>query len=126
MKTKLTLLVIEDEASVQAFLRTALERNGYDVVMANSGEEGLKLLQEREFGGIVSDMRTPGGVDGEDVHTWLTAHRPHLVSRMLFVTGDIVNEDTLKTLKNTGVPCIEKPFRVHELVNAVKEVVEKK
>ena len=125
MKTKLTLLVIEDEASVQSFLRTALERNGYEVVMASSGEEGLQLLQQREFGGIVSDMRTPGGVDGEDVHTWLAANRPHLVSRMLFVTGDIVNEDTLQTLKNTGVPCIEKPFRLHEWVNAVKEVVEK-
>jgi hypothetical protein len=41
------------------------------------------------------------------------------------VTGDIVNEETMQTLRRTGVPCIEKPFRVQELVNAVKEVMDK-
>jgi len=121
----LPLLVIEDEASVQAFLRAALERNGYQIVLATSGEEGLQLLKEREFSGIVSDMRTPGEVDGADVHEWLQAHRPEMVKRMLFVTGDIVNEETMQTLRRTGVPCIEKPFRVQEFVNAVKEVMEK-
>jgi DNA-binding NtrC family response regulator len=121
----LPLLVIEDEASVQAFLRAALERNGYQIVLATSGEEGLRLLKEREFSGIVSDMRTPGEVDGADVHEWLQANRPEMVKRMLFVTGDIVNEETMQTLRRTGVPCIEKPFRVQELVNAVKEVMDK-
>lgn len=121
----LPLLVIEDEAAVQAFLRAALERSGYQIVVATSGEEGLRLLKEREFSGIVSDMRTPGEVDGADVHEWLQANRPEMVKRMLFVTGDIVNEETMQTLRRTGVPCIEKPFRVHELVSAVKEVMEK-
>lgn len=121
----LPLLVIEDEAAVQAFLRAALERSGYQIVVATSGEEGLQLLKEREFSGIVSDMRTPGEIDGADVHEWLQANRPEMVKRMLFVTGDIVNEETMQTLRRTGVPCIEKPFRVHELVSAVKEVMEK-
>ena len=121
----LPLLVIEDEAAVQAFLRAALERSGYQIVVATNGEEGLKLLQEREFSGIVSDMRTPGDVDGADVHDWLQANRPEMVKRMLFVTGDIVNEETMQTLRRTGVPCIEKPIRVHELVSALKEVMEK-
>lgn len=124
-KVPMRLLVIEDEVSVQAFLRAALERSGYEIVMAASGEEGLRLLQQIEFGGVVSDMRTPGEVDGADVHAWLKENRPELVKRMLFVTGDIVNEETMNTLRRTGVPCIEKPFRVNELVSAVKEVVEK-
>jgi DNA-binding NtrC family response regulator len=125
MNKMLPLLVIEDEAAVRSFLRTALERSGYEIIVASSGEEGLRLLQQREFRGVVSDMRTPGEVDGEDVHAWIKENRPELLRRMLFVTGDIVNEETMKTLKNTGVPCIEKPFRVHELVSAVKEVVER-
>jgi DNA-binding NtrC family response regulator len=125
MRNKVTLLVIEDEISVQAFLRTALERSGYEIVVASTGEEGLALLKQKEFGGVVSDMRTPGSIDGEDVHSWLKVNRPELVKRMLFVTGDIVNEATAQTLKNTGIPCIEKPFRVHELLSAVREVLEK-
>jgi DNA-binding NtrC family response regulator len=125
MKHAIKLLVIEDEASVQSFLRAALERSGYQIVMASSGEEGLKLLQQHEFVGVVSDMRTPGEVDGADVHEWIKQNRPEMVKRMLFVTGDIVNEETAQILRRTGVPCIEKPFRVNELVSAVKEVMEK-
>jgi CheY-like chemotaxis protein len=123
MTPKLPLLVIEDEAPVQAFLRAALERNGYRIVMAASGAEGLQMLKQESFLGVVSDMRTPGGVNGDDVHAWLKENRPELVTKVLFITGDIVNEETMKTLQKTGVPCIEKPFRVQELVSAVKKVL---
>ena len=120
---KLPLLIIEDEPSVQVFLRTALERDGFRTVVAASGTEGLRLLQQQNFGGVISDMRTPGSVNGGDVHSWLASNRPELVSKMLFITGDIVNEETTEILRKTGVPCIEKPFRVHELLAAVKQVI---
>jgi DNA-binding NtrC family response regulator len=120
---RLPLLIIEDEPSVQVFLRTALERDGFRIVMAASGTEGLRLLQQQEFEGVISDMRTPGGVNGGDVHAWLSSNRPQLVGKMLFITGDIVNEETTEILRRTGVPCIEKPFRVQELLTAVKQVV---
>ena len=123
MAEKLPLLIIEDEPSVQVFLRTALERDGFRTVMASSGTEGLRLLQQQTFSGVISDMRTPGGVNGGDVHTWLSSNRPELVAKMLFITGDIVNEETTEILKRTGVPCIEKPFRVQELLAVVKQVI---
>ena len=119
----LPLLIIEDEPSVQVFLRTALERDGFRTVLAASGTEGLRLLQQQEFRGVISDMRTPGGVNGGDVHTWLSSNRPALVTKMLFITGDIVNDETTEILRRTGVPCIEKPFRVQELLAAVKQVL---
>lgn len=121
----LPLLVIEDEASVQAFLRTALERHGFQLVLANSGAEGLRILQAgtQEFAGVISDMRTPGGVTGADVHSWLKQNRPDLAGKLLFITGDIVNEETAQILQSTGVPCIEKPFRVMELLAAIKKVM---
>jgi len=64
------------------------------------------------FLGVVSDMRTPGGVDGGQVHAWIARHRPDLASRIIFITGDIANEETVATLHQTGAPCVEKPFRV--------------
>ena len=121
---QLPVLVIEDEAAVQSFLRAALERNGIQIVMANSGAEGLELLKAQSFRGVISDMRTPGGVSGDDVHTWLMENRPELLPRMLFITGDTVNEETMKTLRRTGVPCIEKPFRVQELMTVIRQVLE--
>ncbi len=118
----LPLLLIEDERSVMDFIRMALERNGYSCRTANSGAEGLKLLESGRFSGIISDMRTPGGVSGADVHAWILTHRPELKERMLFITGDTVNEETMKALNATGVPYIEKPFRVQQFIGTVEKI----
>ncbi len=121
----LPVLVIEDEPAVMGFVRACLERAGYNVVEAASGVEGLARLQDREFLGVVSDMRTPGGVDGADVHAWITQHRPELVCRVVFITGDIVNEETAATLRRTGAPYVEKPFRVQQLLSIVEKTLGK-
>ena len=118
----LPLLLIEDERSVMDFIRTALERNGYACRAASSAAEGIRALETGRFSGIISDMRTPGGASGADVHAWIVAHRPELKERMLFITGDTVNEETMKALQNTGVPYIEKPFRVQELIKTVERI----
>jgi len=118
----LPLLLIEDERSVMDFIRVALERHGYACTTANSAAEGIRLLENGGFAGIISDMRTPGGASGADVHEWILAHRPQLRDRMLFITGDTVNEDTMNTLVRTGVPYIEKPFRVTELMVTVEKI----
>ncbi|MBV9074181.1 MAG: response regulator [Acidobacteria bacterium] len=114
------LLVIEDETAVMSFLRAALERNGYEIVTASSGAEGLKLLETGSYVGVISDMRTPGGITGADVHAWIRAHRPELLHRILFITGDTVNQETMAILQKTGAPCIEKPFRVAQLLKSVE------
>ncbi|HVH87036.1 MAG TPA: response regulator [Terriglobales bacterium] len=120
---KLPLLVIEDEAAVMSFLRAALERNGYRIVGASSGAEGLKLLESGSYMGVISDMRTPGGVTGADVHAWIRANRPELSHRILFITGDTVNQETMAILQQTGAPCIEKPFRVAQLLKSVETLI---
>jgi|SRR6185312_6052330 len=121
--SKLPLLVIEDEAAVMSFLRAALERNGYCIVGAASGAEGLKLLENGNYMGVISDMRTPGGVSGADVHSWIRAHRPELSQRILFITGDTVNQETMSILQQTGAPCIEKPFRVSQLIKSIETLL---
>lgn len=119
------VLLIEDEPGVMAYVRAALERSGYVVRCAESGEEALRILQSGNFLGIVSDMRTPGGVTGADVHAWLVEHRPELASRVVFITGDVANEDTVATLRSTGAPCLEKPFRVQQFIAVIEKTMGK-
>lgn len=119
-----SVLVIEDEPSVMAFVRAALERNGYQVYSAETGALALQMLQQHGYAGVISDMRTPGGVDGADVWEWISQNRPELLAKVIFITGDIVNEDTARTLQRTGAPYIEKPFRVSELLAVVRRVLE--
>jgi len=121
----LPVLLIEDEPAVMAYVRAALERNGYAVVTTESGAEGIRLLETGNFLGVVSDMRTPGGVDGADVHAWVTGHRPELASRIVFITGDIANDETANTLRMTGAPCVEKPFRVQQFISVIEQTMGK-
>jgi DNA-binding NtrC family response regulator len=117
------VLLIEDEPAVMAYVRAALERNGYHVVTAESGAEALRMLGSGNFQGIVSDMRTPGGVDGAQVHAWIADHRPELASKVVFITGDIANEETVAILRKTGAPCLEKPFRVQQFISLVEQTM---
>jgi DNA-binding response OmpR family regulator len=125
MAAKQQILVIEDEPSVAAFMRTALERRGYEVMPSPSAAEGLRLLATNEFRGVVSDFRTPGGINGADLHDWVRRHRPELASRIVFITGDTASAETIHLLQQDGTPCVEKPFRVREFLDAVEKTIGK-
>ena len=77
--TRPRILLIEDEPSVAAFLRTALERRGYEVVDSPSALEGLQRLGAEDFRGVISDFARPAestaqmyriGSDGTNL-SWL-------------------------------------------------------
>jgi DNA-binding response OmpR family regulator len=119
------ILLIEDEPSVAAFMRTALERHGYEVMPSPSAAEGLRLLASINFCGVISDFRTPGGINGADLHDWVRRHRPELAARIVFITGDTASAETIALLARDGTPCVEKPFRVQQLLAAVEKTIGK-
>jgi DNA-binding NtrC family response regulator len=123
--TLLPVLLIEDEPSIMALVTATLERNGYHVVCIESGAEALRMLEHGQYLGVVSDMRTPGGVDGAQVHTWISANRPDLVDKVVIITGDYANEETVSTLRKIGALYLEKPFRVQDLISAVEKTMGK-
>jgi DNA-binding NtrC family response regulator len=119
------ILVIEDEPSVAAFLCAALERHGYEVAASRSAAEALKLLASSRFAGVISDLHMPGGADGADVRAWLQRNRPELAARMIFITGDTASRETISLMAEAGTPCIEKPFRLQQLMAAVENTIGK-
>ncbi len=115
------ILVIEDEPSVSAFVRAALERRGYKVVQASSGAAGLQKLEAGSFAGVISDIRMPGSMNGADVHDWIRKNRPEMASRIILISGDTANSETQKLLASSPTPCLEKPFRVQKLISMVEK-----
>src|SRR5260370_13097188 len=114
------MLLIEDEPSVTAFLRAAHERHGYAVGNAGSGGEGLNMLSGGKYSGVISDIRMPGTVNGAEVHAWIQKNRPELCARIILISGDTANSETQTFLAQSGTPCIEKPFRVQQLLTVVE------
>jgi DNA-binding NtrC family response regulator len=119
--TAAPILLIEDEPSVTAFLRAALERHGYAVANAASGAEGLNMLSGGKYSGVISDIRMPGAVNGADVHAWIQKNRPELCARIILISGDTANSETQSFLALSRAPCIEKPFRVQQLMTIVEK-----
>jgi CheY-like chemotaxis protein len=98
-----------------------LERRGYAVVDASSGAEGLEKLDGGKYSGVISDIRMPGSVNGAEVHAWIQQNRPELCTRIILISGDTANSDTQALLARSGTPCIEKPFRVQQLLTIVEK-----
>ena len=119
-KALLPILLIEDEPSVSAFVRAALERRGYNVVQAKTGAEGIRELAAGAYLGVISDIRMPGELNGADVHQWIQYNRPELCRRIILISGDTANSETQSLLSESTTPCIEKPFRVQQLISTVE------
>jgi CheY-like chemotaxis protein len=54
------------------------------------------------------------GVDGRDIYRFLQANRPELIERLVFASGDIMNETHRTLLEESGCPFLSKPFSLEE------------
>jgi PAS domain S-box-containing protein len=103
------ILVVDDEPEVAQLLIEILQRDGHRVDRANSGREALSRLRYGEVDLILCDLRMPD-LDGPALYRELTAQRPELLSRIVFITGDTLGGDMTGFLTETGVRVLEKPL----------------
>ena len=113
------VLVVDDEAPVRESLVAQLGRLGAQVDSAATPLEASRLLGgPAPYDAVLMDVRLPGQ-SGLDVHRALRARNPVLAQRVVFMTGDLVNEELLRELKETGNQVLEKPFTSEELRQAL-------
>jgi PAS domain S-box-containing protein len=102
-------LVVDDEADIADTIRELLEREGFDVAVASDGAAALMALDRGDYDIVLSDLRMPG-VNGPEMYERLAETRPHLLSRIGFVTGDTLGSSMDSFLRESGRPVLEKPF----------------
>lgn len=122
--TKARILVIDDEESIREVLCRALRRENYQVDVAADGKTGLTHLQEAAYDLIICDIRMPE-LTGVDVFKHLQAQHPHLLPRLIFTTGDIINETTRQFLQETRATCLVKPFDLSDLRHLIETTLRK-
>jgi signal transduction histidine kinase len=115
-----SVLVVEDEAPLAAAVTDALRDAGYVVDHAADGEEALDRVKDQSFDLVVCDLKMPR-VDGQSFYRSLAEAAPGLATRVLFVTGDVAGTDAETFLKESGCRWLEKPFRLGDLLRAVRE-----
>ena len=115
------ILVLDDEKAIADMLAEILEIIGHKVSVCCSPVRALELLDTRSFDLVISDFRMPG-LNGQQFYEQATEKYPSLARRIVFLTGDVVNESTLAFLQSIGNPHLAKPFnlkKVQEIVAAV-------
>src|SRR5256884_293037 len=106
---RLQILVVDDEASVRVSLQRYLAGRGHEVETTSSGREALGRLREGRFDAVIVDMRMPD-VSGEELYRELQTTDPQHADRIIFTTGQLVDEQVRTFLASTGRPCVPKPF----------------
>lgn len=117
-----TVLVVDDEAELRSLAARAIGRLGVTVLTAASVPEARALLAAHAVDAIVSDVRMPGE-SGLDLFAWVRDHRPGLIDRFLFVTGDVSDALLDSLALEAPARVILKPFELAEYLDRIRALL---
>ena len=83
----------------------------------------LEKLRERTYDLLLSDLRMPE-LDGMGLYEELAQHYLHLLSCLIFLTGDTLNAETTRLLEQVGAPRLSKPFTATAVRCVVQQVLQ--
>lgn len=115
------LLIVDDDPQMRAMLRQALERHGFEVHEAASGETVLPALEALRPDAIVLDKEMPGG-SGFDALELIRQHDVAVPVIVITAFGGLAVR--AEALRRGATAYVEKPFRVNALVEQLLAVTE--
>ncbi len=116
------VLVVDDEPSIRALLTVLLQKQGHEVDAVSEGEAAVKSVASRRYGVILLDVRMPD-MSGLEVFLRIKEIAESIASRVIFITGDVMADETRGLLAKTGAPAIAKPFQADELLAAIEKIL---
>ncbi|MCX6550230.1 MAG: ATP-binding protein [Acidobacteria bacterium] len=116
------ILIVEDETALASAMSETLSDAGYLVDRAGDGEEALACLEGGQYDLIISDLKMPR-MDGIQFFGALRESHPEMLSRILFVTGDVIGTDAERFLAESRCRWLAKPFRLNELLRMAREAL---
>ncbi len=114
------VLIVEDDPSLREAVAFAIERKGYRILKARSGNEAAKMLRTFIIDVVISDIRMADG-DGRDLLRFMRELHPELPV-MIFMTGyaDFTEEEAIKL----GARCmLRKPFERTKMIAELDKVI---
>jgi signal transduction histidine kinase len=112
------VLVIDDEEPILQMVRETLAEQGYEVDVARDGESALSHLGQTSYDLALCDWKMPG-LNGQQIYERVRASNPALSERMIFFTGDVINEKAETFLRESRRVCLSKPFSLVEFRAAI-------
>lgn len=116
------ILIIEDDEHIQELLRFNLQTNGYDVIMASDGLQGLEMAKENLPDMILLDLMLPK-MDGLDVCRAVKSDAQMMTIPIIMLTAKGSETDKVLGLELGADDYLTKPFSIRELMARIKAVL---
>jgi CheY-like chemotaxis protein len=117
-----TVLVIEDEAPLRANLARILSAEGYQVVVAADGDEGVQRVRETRPDAVICDILMPR-LDGFGVLAALRSRPETAAIPFIFLTASADKVDLARGLQSGANEYVTKPFKIADLLAAVRRLL---
>ena len=120
--SKKNILTVDDEIHILELLRYNLETAGYNVIQAESGEEGLEILDKNDIDAVLLDLMLPG-IDGLEVLRRIRTNPEKRKTPVIMLTAKGEEFDKVLGLEMGADDYIAKPFSVRELQARLKAIL---
>jgi two-component system response regulator PilR (NtrC family) len=117
------VLIVDDEEVLRDVLDAVLRREGFDVLLAASGEEALAKLDDEEIDLVILDIMLPG-ISGIDTLRSIRVSNPHLP--VIIITAFSSIDGAIEAMKHGAFHYIPKPFKNEEVVLTVNKALEQR
>jgi CheY-like chemotaxis protein len=118
------VLIVEDNDKNRKLVRDVLTFKGYEVIESETGEEGVRLAQERRPSLVLMDIRLPG-IDGVEALRRLRAEQTTRGIPVMAMTASVMSEDRQKIMAAGFDGYQSKPINVTDFVAAVAQLLER-
>jgi DNA-binding NtrC family response regulator len=119
----LDILLVDDEPSIRLTVADALSDDGHLVATAADGHEALRLLEERPFDLVISDIRLPRA-DGMQI--FRRVQKDHPTTAVILMTAYAAVSDAVSAMKAGALDYLTKPFDIDELRVRVQRLAERR
>ena len=99
-------------------VKELLLNSGYQVEVVTSADLALSRLQDRKYDLAICDWKMPG-LGGQQFYERLLTLNPALADKLIFMTGDLVNEQMQMFLAGQNKECLAKPFSLKDFERAI-------
>ncbi|MDL2316931.1 response regulator [Desulfovibrio sp. OttesenSCG-928-A18] len=117
------ILIVDDEHEFLELMTNRLQKRGFTVVTASSGELALREVARQDFDAMVLDVKMPG-IDGIKVLQQVKQSKPELP--VLLLTGHASIEAAMTGVESGAVDYLLKPVPINDLIMRLKEIASRK
>jgi two-component system cell cycle response regulator len=116
------VLIVDDAPDTLEIIQKLLSYEGYEIILASTGEEGVKRVEEERPEVVLMDINLPG-IDGTEALRKIRRVNP--IQSVIMLTAFATVENAILALKEGATDFIKKPFENEHLIHIVNQSLEK-